>query len=138
MPRKSGLQSLLMNLRKQGAKTLAALQQEITKREQELESLQSTATRWIDALSGPTGPLRAAASLRTRAGKKRRRLDWNVILAGLPATFNAKDVRQKSGKPLEQVYSGLSRWVKDKKIKRSAKGIYQKIGASPAMPQKKG
>jgi hypothetical protein len=65
------------------------------------------------------------------------------VLAKLPASFNAKDVQRQTGKPIEQVYAGLSRWVKDKKAKRNSSGSYQKVApaAAPqknAPPQKKG
>jgi hypothetical protein len=61
-----------------------------------------------------------------------------MVLAGLPATFRSREVQQKTGKPMEQVYSGLSRWVKDKKVKKSPDGTYQKITVSSPGQQKKG
>lgn len=80
----------------------------------------------------------AAAPTRVRAKRKRRRLDWNAVLASLPASFNAKEVQRQTGKPIEQVYAGLSRWVKDKKAKRNSTGSYQKVSPAAALQQKKG
>ncbi len=80
----------------------------------------------------------AAAPSPMRARRKRRRIDWGVALAGLPASFNAKDVQRETGKPMEQVYAGVSRWVKDKKIKKNPNGIYQKTSAVPPAQQKRG
>jgi hypothetical protein len=48
------------------------------------------------------------------------------VLAELTPTFTTKDVAQKTGKPMEQVYAGVSRWVKDKKVKKTKDG-YQRL-----------
>jgi hypothetical protein len=44
----------------------------------------------------------------------------------LPARFTVKEVAQQSGKPLAQVYTHLSGWMKAKKLKRGKDG-YQKV-----------
>ena len=131
MPQKNTLQSLLTNLSRQGAKALTAMQGEIAKREKELEALKATEARWREIVGGKVRAMSAAPLARMRTGRRKRRLDWNMILAGLPATFRSKEVQQKSGKPMEQVYAGLSRWVKDKKIKKSKNG-YRKVAAAGA------
>jgi hypothetical protein len=64
-----------------------------------------------------------------RGEKARSRLDWQVVLSELPETFVPKDVAQKTGKPMEQVYAGLSRWAKEKKVRKGKNG-YQKMTAS--------
>jgi hypothetical protein len=130
---------LLANLKRQGAKVLTALQQEITKREKTLTELKATAARWKEAVGGQTRMMGAAAPSQPRGGRKRRRIDWSVALAGLPVSFNAKDVQRQTGKPMEQVYAGVSRWAKDKKIKKNPNGTYQKTSAVlPSAQQKKG
>ena len=53
----------------------------------------------------------------------------------LPPTFTAKHVAQKTGKPMEQVYAGVSRWVKDKKVRRGKDG-YQKVMTGNPVQQK--
>jgi len=138
MPQKSTLQSLLTNLTRQGEKTLAALQQEIAKREKELEALRTTESRWREAVGGRGGAVRPTPLARMQTPRRKRRLDWNMVLAGLPATFRPKEVQQKTGKPIEQVYAGLARWVKDKKVKKNPEGAYQKIVVSSPAQQKKG
>jgi hypothetical protein len=137
MAQRRGLQPLLTNLKRQGVKVLTALRQEIAKREKELADLKTTATRWGEMVGRQTRATGAAPSP-ARAGKKRRRrIDWNAVLADLPTAFNAKDVQQQTGKPIEQVYAGLSRWAKDKKVKRTANGSYQKApAAAPPQPKK--
>jgi len=136
MAQRRGLQPLLANLKRQGVKVLTALQQEISKREKELGELKATATRWGEMVGRRAGVI-GAAPAPARAGKRRRRrIDWNAVLTDLPTAFNAKDVQRQTGKPIEQVYAGLSRWVKDKKVKRTANGSYQKATAA-ALPQPK-
>src|SRR5882724_3917134 len=127
MAQRRGVQPLLANLKRQGVKVLTALQQEIATREKELTELKATATRWGEMVGGQTRMIGAAAPARARAKRKRRRIDWNGVLASLPASFNGKEVQRQTGKPIEQVYAGLSRWVKDKKAKRNSSGSYQKV-----------
>jgi len=57
---------------------------------------------------------------------RRHRLDWAAILKGLPPRFTTKDLAQKSGKPLAQVYACVSRWTKEKKVRRGKDG-YEKV-----------
>lgn len=131
MPRKSGPRSLLASLKQQGAKALAALRQEITRREQELVVLKTEEERWKEVV-GAQPRATTAASTRKPATKKRPRLDWDTVLSQLPATFIAQEVKQKTHKPMGQVYAGLSRWVEDRKVKKNPNGKYQKI--SPPLP----
>jgi hypothetical protein len=134
MPRRGNeLQSILTNLKQQSGKALASLRREIGRREQELALLKATETQWQQVL-GLKAKTPAVGSLRTRRlGQKR--LNWESILAALPMTFDNKQVLQATGKPIEQVYAGLSRWVKDKKIRKGPDGMYQKLSA--AATQKK-
>lgn len=137
MPQKNKLQSLLVNLRRQGTRTLVALQHEITKKEKELATLKATATQWRAAVEGRGGAGGFPALSQARARGQRRRLDWTAVLARLPTTFKARDVQQTTSKPMEQVYAGLSRWVKDKKVKKGSGGVYQKSAVASPTHQKK-
>jgi hypothetical protein len=136
MPQKSGLQSVLTALRRQGAKALTALQREIANKEKELNQLKATEAQWRGLVSAQGKTLALAGAGKARVGTLGLRLDWSAVLAGLPATFRTKDVQQKTGKPMEQVYSGVSRWRKDKLIKKNPDGSYQKLSV-PAPPQSK-
>ena len=138
MAQKRRLQPLLADLKRQGVKVLTALEQEIVKQEKDLTELKATAARWKEVVGGQTRMVGTAAPLPTRTKRKKRRIDWNAVLAGLSASFTTKEVQQQTGKPMEQVYAGLSRWVKDKKIKKNSSGVYQKIFSPPSMQQKKG
>ena len=130
MPRRKTPPSFLDTLKRQTAKVVDSLQQEITQRAKELAVLKEEATRWANIIGGQLHTVRTTAS-RRRTRKKGARLDWNAVLAALPPTFTAKDVAQKTGKPMEQVYAGVSRWAKDKKIKKSKNG-YRKVAAAGA------
>jgi hypothetical protein len=123
-----------MSLKQQSTRALASLQQEIAKREKELTLLRAAEKQWKGVMGAQPSAARPATATRRRVSKKKR-LDWNKVLAGLPVTFNNKLVQQKTGKPMEQVYAGLSRWVKDNKVKRNPDGVYQKL-SSPAAPKK--
>lgn len=138
MPQKGALQSVLTTLRRQGAKALAALQREIANKEKELNLLKATEAQWRGIVGAQAKTLTLAGAGRARMGKLGLRLDWSAVLAGLPATFRTKDVQQKTGKPMEQVYSGVSRWTKDKLIKKNTDGSYQKLSVPASSQLKKG
>lgn len=128
MPQSATRLPLVASFQRQAAKTLTALNKEIAHREQELAALKTEASRWQTVLHGPAKENGAAAARapRKRARSKRRRLDWNAIFQELPARFTSKDLAQKSGKPLGQVYALVSRWRKDKKV-RQVKDGYLKV-----------
>jgi hypothetical protein len=60
---------------------------------------------------------------------KRPQLDWSAILKELPARFTTKDVAQKAGKPIAQIYTHVSGWRRDKKV-RKVEGGYQKVSTA--------
>ena len=119
---------VLAGFQRQASKTLATLQTEIAQREQELTALKTEASRWQSLLQGSAGRDGAAAARAPRKGprRKQRRLDWNAIFKELPLQFTSKDLAQKSGKPLAQIYALVSRWGKEKKV-RKVKDGYQKV-----------
>jgi hypothetical protein len=137
MPQNIAPGSLLTALKQQTAKALAPLLKEIARREQELAVLKGEAARWKSVVRGQAKTTNAAVAARRAPGAKKRRLDWSAILADLPTKFTAKDVAEKTGKPMEQVYAGVARWVKDKKAKKG-KGGYQKAPTpTPARSREK-
>ena len=112
-------------LRAQAAKAIAALEKEIVTQEQELAALKQEAVRWQRVLGGRV-PRTQGAGAPGRARREGRRVDWSTVLAELPQTFTAKDVAQKTSKPVRQIYVYLSRWGKDKKVRKGKEG-YQKV-----------
>ncbi len=121
MARMKTSQTALGVLKKQASKVLTSLRHEIAQKEKELSALRQDMQRLQGMVNGKS----AAVS-----GASRVRLDWNLVLRELPDTFSSKDVAAKSGKPMEQVYAGLNRWIKDRKVKKGKDG-YQKtaVGA---------
>jgi hypothetical protein len=107
-------------LKKQAGKILTSLRREIGQKEKELSALKQDVQRLQLVVNG-----RAAA---VGGSPSRFRLDWNLVLKELPDTFSSKEVSQKSGKPMEQVYAGLNRWIKDRKVRKGKEG-YQKVTA---------
>ena len=112
-------------LRAQAAKAIAALEKEIVTQEQELAALKQEAVRWQRVLGGRV-PRTQGAGAPGRARREGSRVDWSTVLAELPQTFTAKDVAQKTSKPIRQIYVYLSRWGKDKKVRKGKNG-YQKV-----------
>ena len=112
-------------LRAQAVKAVAALEKEIVTQEQELAALKQEAARWQRVLGGRV-PRTRGARAPGRARREGSRVDWSTVLAELPQTFTAKDVAQKTSKPIRQIYVYLSRWGKDKKVRKGKEG-YQKV-----------
>ena len=126
MPQRTTRHPLLATLTQQATKALAALRKEITQREQELAVLKAEATRWQRVIQEPARRVSPAVTPPQVPPPKGSRLDWSVVLKGLPTRFTAQDVAQEAGKPLGHVYVYMSRWMKDKKVRKVAGG-YQKV-----------
>ncbi len=59
------------------------------------------------------------------------RVDWDKILASLPATFTIDDVMADPGatsKGRNQVYPAINRWVNAKKARKVGTGRYKRVG----------
>ena len=117
---------LLTSLQREATKALATLSHEITQRERELAVLKTEAARWQSVRRGPAKRVGPAVTPPWVPPPKKPQLDWSAILKKLPAQFTTKEVAQKAGKPIDQVYVHLSRWMKDKKVRRVKDG-YQKV-----------
>ena len=120
MARMKTSQTALGVLKRQASKVLTSLRREIAQKEKDLATLRQDVQRLQGIVNGKA----VAAS-----GAPRVRLDWNSVLKELPDTFSSKDVAAKSGKPMEQVYAGLNRWIKDRKVKKGKEG-YQKTSVA--------
>ncbi|SRR6266849_3275636 len=117
---------LLATFTQQATKALAALHKEITQREQELTALKAEAARWQSVMQPPARRVGPAVTPPRVPPSKRPRLDWSAVFKELPTRFTAKDVAQEAGKPIGHVYVYVSRWMKDKKVRRVKDG-YQKV-----------
>jgi hypothetical protein len=128
MPWEAPGHPLLTTLQRQAAKALASLQQAIMRREQELAELQAEAARWKSVMREQSGVSRPAAPTAHPRAARASRLDWRAVLQELPTTFSARDVAQKTQKPLKQVYVRVGRWRRNNKIRKVTDG-YQKVTA---------
>lgn len=120
MPRTKSSRDAVNILKKQAGKILTSLRREIAQKEKELTTLKQDVQRLQTVVNDRT--------VAFTGGPSRTRLDWNLVLKELPDTFASKEVSLKSGKPMEQVYAGLNRWIKDRKVRKGKDG-YQKIAA---------
>lgn len=134
---------LFATVRKQAQRALDEVLKEIRHREAELQGLAEEAEQWRVAISGtsptPGKGARRSATRRKKAASKRgttkkrsvgKRLNWEVVLKGLPKTFSVDDVMKRPGvkaRGRAQVYPSLTRWMDAKRIKRVGKGKYQKL-----------
>ena len=116
---------LFASLQREAAKALAALHQEIAQHEQELAMLKAEAARWKSAVRGAARRVSLAAAPLQASPFRQSQVDWSIVLTELPAWFTTKDVAQQAGKPIAQIYVHLSRWMKDKKVRRVKDG-YQR------------
>jgi hypothetical protein len=126
MPQRTTHHLLLTSLQREANRALAALRTEIAQRERELAALKAEATRWQSVLQGPARGVGLVVTPPRMSPSKRPRLDWSAILKELPTRFTLQAVAQKAGKPLGHVYVYMSRWRKDKKVRKVAGG-YQKV-----------
>ncbi len=71
----------------------------------------------------------AKATTRKKASS-RGRVDWDAVLASVPATFTVDDVLKQPGarsKGRKQVYPAINRWVKAKKARKIGTGRYKRV-----------
>ena len=126
MPQRAARLPLLANLQRQATTVLAAVTTEIKQREQELAALKAEAARWQSVRREPTRENGPTAPIPRKRATKRRRLDWTVILKELPTRFTTKDIAQKTDRPVVHAYTYVSRWMKEKKVRRGKDG-YEKM-----------
>jgi hypothetical protein len=79
---------------------------------------------WLRAEGARDGPLSSGAPGR------RRRLKWSAVLQALPPQFTTKDVAQTAKKPIAQVYTHVSGWMKAKKVRKVSDGYQKMSGVS--------
>ncbi len=105
------------------------LKKNITQKTSELTSLKNELTRHerVYKLLGGGGE----RTRRTRArGKRVVTVDWNSVLKGLPATFTLDHIyraRALKGKPQGYLRHVVVKLARQRKIKRTGWGKYQKV-----------
>lgn len=129
---------LFGSLRSQAAAVIGQIESHIGRLEGELEDLREQAEVWRKAIGGKSAPSvgRGIAGRRgNSAGATRprgsNRVNWDEVLSSVPQRFGVEDVMKHPGaaaKGRAQVYPALNRWEATKRIKRVAKGTYEKAG----------
>ena len=122
-------------VRAQAARALKLLQGEIEKRQADLAHMIAQAESWRGLLGG--GPMRRGPGRPAAAGRKPgprrggKRVSWDEVLASVPKVFGIADVMKHPGaasKGRAQIYPAFTRWESSGRIKRVAKGRYEKVG----------
>ena len=74
---------------------------------------------------------RTQRTVRKRGGTKRKAtVNWNSVLRGLPRSFTVDNIARETavgGKPRGYLRQVVARWAKQRKIKRTRRGQYQKV-----------
>lgn len=108
------------------------------------KTAKKTATKRSAAARKKTVPAKRRATLKKKSAVKKSaakkaapkrkpasgRVDWDAILAALPATFTIDDVMKDPGaraKGRNQVYPAINRWVKAKKARKVGTGRYKRV-----------
>jgi hypothetical protein len=130
MPQRVVRHAPLVDFQREATKALTALRQEISQRERELAALKTEAARWQSLLHGSAPRARATVRSPRVPPGRRRRLKWSAVLQALPPQFTTKDVAQTAKKPIAQVYTHVSGWMKDKKVRKVSDGYQKMSGVS--------
>lgn len=118
---------MAVDLRVVVKKALVDLRRDISKKNTELASLQSQLVRYQKVqglLNSQPGPARPNANGRTR----RKPVDWNSVLKRLPGSFAIGSINNLANSTSPTyTYRVLGNWIKQRKIKRVERGLYQKL-----------
>lgn len=91
----------------------------------------SSAKRKATAKKKAPSKKKAAKATSRKKAPARGRVDWDGVLASVPATFTVDDVLKQPGarsKGRKQVYPAINRWVKAKKVRKVGTGRYKRVG----------
>jgi len=120
---------MLLDLRSTVTKSIGELRKKISQKSSELAASKKDLERYETVLKVLSQDNREPRIARRKA-QPDRKTDWGVLFKRLPHTFTTLDFKKatagmkKSAVYLRQI---LSRWTKQRKIKRLARGRYQKV-----------
>jgi hypothetical protein len=117
--------NLRVSVRKEIDRLTRRILLDISKLESLLDELEKR--KRIYELLGGDRTVKRGKPARTRA---RRFVDWGRVLSGLPNRFSASDIvkaRSAKGKAKGYLRQVVVKWAKQGKIKRTARGKYQKV-----------
>jgi len=117
------------NLKASFRREINRLGRDVVRRTSELASLKGELKMYerVHALLGAEAARGRRAARRLRRGA---RIDWSSVIERLPNPFTVADVaKRKEAKAKSPVYLRqiVSRWAKQKKVKRVARGKYRKF-----------
>ena len=108
-------------------KTIVDLRREISKNTSDLATLKSELVRYQKVqgiLSSQSGATRTKANRKVR----RKPVDWNSVLKQLPGSFAVGTVANLAKvKSRTSTHRVLTKWIKQRKVKRLELGKYQKL-----------
>jgi len=119
----------MANLKASFRREINRLGRDVVRRTSELASLKGELKMYerVHALLGAEAARGRRAARRLRRGA---RIDWSSVIERLPNPFTVADVaKRKEAKAKSPVYLRqiVSRWAKQKKVKRVARGKYRKV-----------
>lgn len=120
---------MAINLKFAVSRSITELKKTLSEKTSELAALKKELERYEIVRKVLAGKRRGVQVTRRKA-RSGPLTDWKAVLKGLPATFTSEHFRKtaagrnKSAVYLRQI---LSRWTKQRRIKRVARGKYRKV-----------
>lgn len=106
------------------------LKKNITQKSSELVSLKDELRKHERVYKIIAGG-RMGRAVKKRGGNNRKAtVNWNSVLRGLPRSFTIDNIARKTaagGKPRVYLRQVVVRWAKQRKIRRTGRGKYQKV-----------
>jgi hypothetical protein len=118
-----------LDLKSVVTRSITELKKTLSERTSELAALKKQLERYEIVRKVLSGDSRGGGVTR-RKTQSGRLTDWKAVLKGLPVAFTSKDFMRTAGRKnksavyLRQI---LSRWTKQRRIKRVARGKYRKV-----------
>jgi len=117
---------MAVNLKASVRSVIKELKKNIDQKASELASLKDELTRHT-RVHELLGGVRARTRRPRARGKSKVTVDWNSVLERLPATFTIDNVARVAKKPRGYLRQVVVRWAKQRKIRRTGRGKYQKV-----------
>jgi hypothetical protein len=126
-------ESTISRVQQQARALYDTLQDEIRKKENELEQLKEEAQALhrlgVGMSSGPAARSRNVGPTPRGGMTSGGRIDWRAMLDELPKQFKAADIRNigvvKNKRPSE-IFAAITRWIEAGLVKRKARGVYER------------
>jgi hypothetical protein len=120
---------MAVDLKTSVSKEINQINKSIVRARSQLESLRDELKRHENIYEMLGGGRKRNAGVKSQRGR-RATVNWSSVLRGLPGTFTVDAMSRKSAvrrKPRAYLRQVVVRWVKEGKIKRTKRGVYQKV-----------